>query len=603
MGNYDLVFMKTITLRWFMRIHIIFPIVGCLFLVGCGSGGSASSSATQEMEQDSNSLTNSYIPAVSSSVSIKMNQVGFKPGATKIAIVPGKGGHAFKVVNSADNSEVMRGNLSEHAIWVPSQEQVSRADFSQIMTPGRYRIEVLASGLSSEFIIDENGLDELHDAAAKAYYFNRASTGLDRKLAGKWSRTPGHPDDQVKVHASAASKARPEGTVLSAPRGWYDAGDFNKYVVNSGISTYTLMIAFEHFTEFYLERNLAIPESGDAIPDILNEIKWNLDWMQAMQDPNDGGVYHKLTTLNFSGELMPHEANAQRYVVQKSTAAALNFSAVMAVASRIFKTYIPEQAAQYEQQAIAAWQWASSYPNLPYIQPEDVSTGQYDDTKFDDEFAWAAAELFILTGQDSYLQRFNQLAVKPNIPTWADSSALGYISLMHNANQRLSKQQVNDYKQPLLDLANDIVTLHQQSAYQVAMQSEDFVWGSNAVALNKALVLLQVYRASQNEAYKEVASGLLDYVLGRNPTGYSYVTGFGKKFPMHIHHRQSEADHVMEPIPGFVAGGAHSGQQDGCDYPSNLPAKSYLDDWCSYSTNEIAINWNAALVYVLAGFQ
>lgn len=586
-----------------MRGINIITATTCLILMGCESIDTPSNSAILEIEEQSTSLTQSVSPDVARSDSIKMNQVGFKPGATKIAIVPGKGGHAFKVVNSADNSEVMRGILSEHAVWTPSQEQVSQADFSQIKTPGRYRIDVLASGLSAEFIIDENGLDKLHDAAAKSYYFNRASTELDSKFAGKWSRAQGHPDDQVKVHASAASKSRPEGTVLSAPRGWYDAGDYNKYVVNSGISTYTLMIAFEHFTEFYLERNLAIPESGDAIPDILNEIKWNLDWMQAMQDPNDGGVYHKLTTLNFSGELMPHEANAQRYVVQKSTAAALNFSAVMAVASRIFKTYIPEQAVQYEQQAIAAWQWASSYPNIPYIQPEDVSTGQYDDTKFDDEFAWAAAELFILTGQDSYLQRFNQLAVQPKIPTWADSSALGYISLIHNSNQQLTKEQNNRYKQPLIDLADDIATLHQQSAYLVAMENNDFVWGSNAVALNKALVLLQAYRNSPKVEYKEAASGLLDYVLGRNPTGYSYVTGFGNKYPTHIHHRQSEADQVIEPIPGFVAGGAHSGQQDGCDYPSKLPASSYIDHWCSYSTNEIAINWNAPLVYVLAGLE
>jgi endoglucanase len=586
-----------------MRSIIIFSASACLLLMACEGTGLASKSAIQESEQNSPSLTQSHSSAVVSPVSIKLNQVGFMPSANKIAIVPGKGGQVFIVVNTQDNNEVMRGTLSDSALWGPSLEQVSRADFSQITALGNYRIEVLTTNLSADFRITTDGLAEMHDAAMKSYYFNRASSALDVKFAGSWSRPLGHPDDQVLIHKSAATHARPEGTVLSAPKGWYDAGDYNKYIVNSGVATYTLMLAFEHFPSFYLNRDLAIPESGDAIPDILNEIKWNLDWMQGMQDPNDGGVYHKLTTLNFSGELMPHEANASRYLVQKSTAAALNFSAVMAVASRIFKPYFPDQAGQYERQAKAAWLWASNNPNLPYIQPDDVSTGEYGDNTFSDEFAWAAAELFILTGQKSYLQQFDNLAVQPNVPTWADSSALGYISLVQNNNQQLSSQQVNKYKQPLLELANTIVELHQQSAYLVAMQNEDFVWGSNAVALNKALVLLQASRNTQKTEYKNAAFGLLDYVLGRNPTGYSYVTGFGEKYPMNIHHRQSHADQVVEPIPGFVAGGAHKGQQDGCDYSSDLAALSYLDHWCSYSTNEIAINWNAPLVYVLAGLQ
>lgn len=144
---------------------------------------------------------------------------------------------------------------------------------------------------------------------------------------------------------------------------------------------------------------------------------------------------------------------------------------------------------------------------------------------------------------------------------------------------------------------------HQQSAYRVAMIEEYFVWGSNAVALNKALLVYQAWRLTDKRDYLQVAQGLLDYVLGRNPTGYSYVTGFGHKTPLHIHHRQSEADNITEPVPGWLAGGPQPGWQDECDYPSRLPAKSYVDHWCSYSTNEVTINWNAPLVYMLAAFS
>lgn len=574
-----------------------------LMLSGCGGGGSAINASAPPPSQPDSPTTPTTPPSDEQTGAIKLNQVGFLPDANKIAVVPGEGGREFTITNMMDNSQVMSGALNAAAVWTPSQEQVSQADFSQITEAGRYRIDLTDSEQSAEFVVGQHALSEVHDAALKSYYFNRASSALESEFAGIWQRPLGHADEQVSVHESAASEARPVGFELSAPRGWYDAGDYNKYVVNSGISTYTLMIAYLHYPEFYQNRAGAIPESSDAIPDILNEVKWNLDWLQAMQDPNDGGVYHKLTTLNFSGELMPHEADAQRFVVQKSTAAALNFSAVMAVASRTFSDYLPELAEDYAAQAVSAWQWADSNPDVPYVQPDDVSTGQYGDDNFADEFAWAAAELFILTGEEVYLQRFNQLNVQPQVPAWPNSSALGYISLLDNADERLTEQQQADYQQPLLSLASDIVAMHQASAYQVAMTNNDFVWGSNAVALNKALILLQAHRLTQESEFKDAAVGLLDYVLGRNPTDYSYVTGFGLNTPMDIHHRQSRADEVEQPIPGFVAGGAQNGQQDGCTYPSDLPAKSYVDDWCSYSTNEIAINWNAPLVYVLAGLQ
>ena len=96
----------------------------------------------------------------------------------------------------------------------------------------------------------------------------------------------------------------------------------------------------------------------------------------------------------------------------------------------------------------------------------------------------------------------------------------------------------------------------------------------------------------------------MDYILGKNPTGYSYVTGYGHKPPMRIHHRPSVDDGIEQPVPGFMAGGPHNGKQDGCTgYPSNYNAKCYFDDVCSYSTNEIAINWNAPLVYLLAAME
>lgn len=139
------------------------------------------------------------------------------------------------------------------------------------------------------------------------------------------------------------------------------------------------------------------------------------------------------------------------------------------------------------------------------------------------------------------------------------------------------------------------------------MEREDFVWGSNSVGLNQAMMLIQAYRLNGNRDYLNAAQYLLDYVLGRNAVGMSFVTGFGENPTMHPHHRPSQADGIDNPVPGFLAGGPQPDQQDKNDcpvaYPSSLPAKSYLDHDCSYASNEIAINWNAPLVYVSAALE
>lgn len=535
---------------------------------------------------------------------LKVNQSGYLNQGQKLAVIPGKSQQAFQLVALPSGQIVFKGQSSEAQLWDPAGETVSIADFTQVQTNGHYRLEV--TGLTPvELQIAAQPYAQLHDAAIKAYYFNRASQQLDPAYAGVWARPAGHPDDQVKIHASAASASRPTGTVVQSPKGWYDAGDYNKYIVNSGISTFTLLDAWTDFKDFYRQRQWTIPESGNSMPDLLDEVVWNLDWMSSMQDPADGGVYHKLTNLNFDGTVMPHQAVAPRYLVQKTTAAALNFAAVMAKASRVlseFEAQQPGKAALFRQQAIKAWQWASKNPAIYYQQPADVRTGAYGDKELADEFAWAAAELYLLTGEQPYLQQFFQLAQPVQTASWASVAALGYFSLAKEAN-RLTPEQRQLVFSAITAVADQFVAQHQASAYKVAMVQEDFVWGSNAVAMNKAILLYKANQITAKASYVEAMQGLLDYVLGRNPLDLSYVTGFGAKNPQHIHHRPSEADGIKAPVPGWLAGGAQPGQQDKCKYNSKLPAKSYVDDECSYASNEVAINWNAPLVYILAAFS
>lgn len=550
-------------------------------------------------------LTIFWTVSASAQEDIRLNQVGFYPGGEKIAVIVSDEQVSFRLLDHETGETVFSGESSAPKKWSYSDETVVLADFSEFTETGRYVISSDGFGKSPEFTIQEHVHETLTLASLKYYYFNRASTKLENEFAGDWTRPLGHPDDEVYVHESAASEKRPEGTVISAPKGWYDAGDFNKYVVNSGISTYTLMAAYEHFPEYFDAVDLNIPESDNDIPDILDEIRWNLDWMMDMQDPNDGGVYHKLTTKDFAGMVMPHEATANRFVVMKSTSATLNFAAAMATAARVYKEIDPDFATMVLKAAREAWNWADENPGLVYNQPDDIGTGAYGDNNLNDEFDWAAAELYITTGEDSFWEVFNQDEQNVGIPGWQSVRPLAWVSLAHHIENLTDAADHATIKNRIIQQADQLMNEVHNSAYGVSMGQDpgDFVWGSNSTALNQSVLLIQGYKLTKDESYLDAAQSNLDYVLGRNATGYSFVTGFGERSPMDPHHRQSAADDVPDPVPGMLVGGPHDGQQDGCSYPSDLPARSYVDDWCSYSTNEVTINWNAPLVYVAAGLD
>lgn len=128
-----------------------------------------------------------------------------------------------------------------------------------------------------------------------------------------------------------------------------------------------------------------------------------------------------------------------------------------------------------------------------------------------------------------------------------------------------------------------------------------YKWSSNAVFANNGILCWYAWRITEDTSFQSAAIDMLDYLLGRNATGYSFVTGFGGLTPLHPHHRISNGDGVEAPVPGMLVGGPNPGQEDGCaGYLSTLAPKSYVDAACSYASNQPAINQNAALI-LLAG--
>ncbi|NQV13998.1 glycoside hydrolase family 9 protein [bacterium] len=519
---------------------------------------------------------------------IHLNQIGYLPEAYKSAIFVGSA-DKFAVIKNNSHAIVYQGELSSPQYWQASGETVTIADFSSLNTPGTYRIQI-AGQTSFPFIIEADIFSEIGTAGLKAYYFHRTSTPIEEQFAGIYARPSGHPDDEVAVHASAASLTRPEGTIISSPKGWYDAGDYNKYIVNSAISVSTMMSFYEHYPQIAGSINCNIPESNDETPDILDEIRWNLDWMLTMQDPEDGGVYHKLTSKSFGGMELPHLDTTPRWVVMKTTAATLDFAASMAQASRVYNPFDEAFADQCISAAKHAWEWAQSNPVIPYVQPEDIHTGAYDQSKdkLSDEFYWAAAELSITTGE-AYPTNLPQVL---SVPEWRNGLVVGLMNQIHH-NPTIAARVA------FLTLADSLALKCETSAYDVS--NDSFRWGSNGDFLNQAMVLVYAFKITGTRAYHDAALSTFDWVLGKNPQDYSFVTGFGDKPPMHIHHRPSEGDGIIEPIPGWVAGGPNPENKNDCGeeaYFSEYPALAYLDQLCSYATNEVAINWNAPFVYV-----
>jgi endoglucanase len=547
---------------------------------------------------------------------IRMSQIGFLPDAPKAAVVVSATASRFAIVDARGDT-VLRGALSAPRRWALSgEEHVRRAEFSRLSTPGRYRLVVPGAGPPVEFEIGATRVRELAQATLKGFYYQRTAIPLDARHAGRWARAAGHPDTAVLVHPSAATPARPAGTRISSPLGWYDAGDYNKYVVNSGISTYTLLLLAEQFPRYAAALRTNIPESDDALPDVLDEALFNVRWMLTMQDPSDGGVYHKLTNPSFDGFVEPAAATAPRYVVQKSTAAALDFAAVMAQASRVVRGFpreLPGLADTLSGAALAAWRWARQHPDSLYDQNRlnaatapRIVTGAYGDRRVDDEFRWAAAELFLATKQDSFLVAAPPLASDSvNVPSWASVGTLALVSLAEHRRELPTSANARAIQDRLIGLARALRTVADTSPYGIAMGARsDFVWGSSAVAANQGLVLVQAYRLTGDTSYLRAAVANLDYLVGRNPTGYSFVTGIGTRTPMFPHHRPSAADTVAAPVPGLLVGGPNPSQQDRCvGYPSSLPAISFVDAQCSYASNEIAINWNAPIAYLSAAID
>ncbi len=537
---------------------------------------------------------------------VLVDQIGYRPTGTKIVYATGPA-DSFQVIDAASGSTCFSGPMTSGVANDPATGlTLWRGDFSSVTIPGTYAIRISTGALSPSFRIADTVYRPLARAALKAFYFQRCGTNLSIANAGFYLHQPCHLTD-ARFHSTAESTG-----VAVTTGGWHDAGDFGKYVVNAGVTVGTLLLAYEMFPQLFAGDDVGIPESGNGVPDLLDETRYELAWILRMQSAS-GGFFTKLTHLQFEGFVMPDADTGTRYIYQISSTATGDAVAMLARAARIYRPFDSTFADACLSAARKGWsylqQHSSIVPDGGFRNPTDTGTGEYGDSDDRDERLWAASELYATTREtafrDYYILHLSERGLFEAAPSWPNVTALAHATYLTAPMSSRDPGIAQSLRNSLQAFCQQQVTRHSASGLGVTLVPGEFVWGSNSCALNNAMMLIlgaEVFGSSDD---RRVAADQLHYILGVNPSAGSYVTGIGTRSPRYPHHRPSACDRVADPVPGLLVGGPDQYLNDpvlSSRFTAQTPpAACYADDQGSYASNEVAINWNAPLVFV-AGY-
>ncbi|WP_049974137.1 glycoside hydrolase family 9 protein [Azospirillum sp. B4] len=579
---------------------------------------------------------------------IVLNQTGLASAGPKLAILADAAADPldWRLVD-AQGTVVAQGRTRVFGDDAASGQHVHQIDFSGARQAGQgYRLTV-GDKVSRPFDLKAGPDGKLLRASLSFFYQQRSGVPIAATLVERpdLARPAGHRPDT----ATCFNQADPKGQVwpgcdytLDVSGGWYDAGDQGKYVVNGGISVWTLVNAYERARVLKRGRALAevadgalaVPERGNGVPDILDEARFELEFLLAMQVPEGkslevplgdqkGNAGHYLLTLINAGGLAhqkvgdahwtglptaPADDPVTRYLYYPTTAASLNLAAVAAQAARVWKDIDPAFADRCLKAARRAFAAAQRHPDI-LAQVEFSGSGGYGDPHLDDEVYWAAAELYATTGDAAYLAVLRASpyftgAQDTGDMSWGSVATAGALTLAL-VPDRLEAADRDRVRARLIALADTYVADGGRTGYHLPYAPAAYPWGSNGSILNRAIVLGLAYDLTGKAAYRAAVVDAADYVLGRNPLDRSYVTGFGARPMRNPHHRfwarQADARYPAPPA-GVLSGGPNSsamtdavaqGMRGGC-----APQTCWVDDLRAYTMNEVTINWNAPLAWV-----
>ena len=521
---------------------------------------------------------------------INLNQVGYLPNAVKVAVMNGDAiTDKASVVDCATGKAVYEGDVAAASMNKSTGRNEARFDFSSVTAPGTYKI-VAGDKESFEFKIGADVYDEAFKASLRMFYLQRCGMELTSDLAGDYA----HP-------ACHTEKATVFGTSekIDVSGGWHDAGDYGRYVVSGAKAAADLMLAYKLYPNAF-DDALNIPESGNGVPDVIDEVRYELDWLFKMQN-SEGGVYHKVTCANFPGFVMPEEETEELIVTPVSTTATADFAAVMAMASVVFAEFDMPYSQRCLDAATRATNYLESHKGVEGTKnPDGIVTGEYPDDKDIDERIWAYAELYKATGEAVYDEEFSKL-MQSGASCAADlgwqgvSAYAGYAYLSAPTKGKFYDAVLASFMGGIADVEATAST----DSYNSSLK--EYPWGSNMTIANNGMYVLLYDKIAGYEKGDDISRQQMNYLLGTNGTGYCFLTGFGTLSPNSPHHRPSQAKKAA--VPGMVAGGPNQNLED--PYAQNVladtaPALCYADSDQAYSLNEVTIYWNSPVVFLFA---
>jgi endoglucanase len=524
--------------------------------------------------------------AFSADTDIRLNTVGFLPDKEKRASISATCSN-FSLVRSSDNAAVFSGAVSGPKKNIDTDEDIYSADFSDFKEEGTYFLKVENVGRSTDFQIKNDVFNDIFYHCTRAMYLWRCGCAVSDTFSGNtYSHAACHMSDAYLDYVSSSHTLKP------SLKGWHDAGDFNKYTVNAGVTLGMMFKAWEQFGQLIQTVRLDIPETGSKFPDFLAEIKWELDWLLTMQ-LDDGSVSHKISTLQFCGFIMPEKETTDRYFVPWGSAATADFIAMMAMAGRVYRPFDSLFSDTCLNAAKRSYEFLSKDTGNHSADQTGFSTGAYATSDKDDRL-WAAAEMWETSGDTKYLADFetraSSYAKKINIDwDWSNVKNLGMFAYLLSKRTGKNQQVENSIKNDLILSADTIVMRRNAHGYGRPLDTV-YYWGCNGSVARQTMILQIGNSLSPKKEYVSTSLDAINHLFGRNYYCRSFVTGLGFNPPLHPHDRRSIADSIAAPWPGYLVGGGWPG------------AKGWVDVDTNYTTNEIAINWQGALIYALAGF-
>ncbi len=589
---------------------------------------------------------------------IKIDQFGYLPAAQKIAVLsdpqvgynapdPYTPGTELQVIDEDTGEPVFTASpvaWNSGQIHDQSGDIVWWFDFSAVTATGNYHIFDPTNDIKSfSFRIADDVYNDVLRQAVHMFYLQRC--GVAKTIDADFSDSPCHIGAQQDTECHSAIDPTNESLVKDLSGGWHDAGDYNKYVNFIYPAVNELLSAYEQKPDIWTD-DFNIPESGNGIPDLLDEIKWELDWLIKMQ-LEDGSCLMKVSVDNWQSSSPPSSDATPRYYGTPEASATISIAGIFAHAYLIYSsTDIPAMqtyAGVLLQKAEKAWQWLEANPGYSHYDNAGFTSSNPEISEYEQlgQKISAAVYLFAATGDATYREFFDNNYTSMNFYQWfywypyetAYQDAFLYYCSLPGATESVVTDIINNATVSMTQQEDHFILNwnNEVDAYRAYLFDNDYNWGSNSIKARTGLMCQEMkyynYDATNNDLYEDISAGYLHFLHGVNPISKVMLTNmydFGAEVPCdEMYHAWFGDGTVYDnartspigPPPGYVTGGFNYQFELPDEYPdppmsppqNQPPQKSYRDwntDWPegSWEITEPSISYQAPYVKLLSKF-